>query len=156
MTIKRSKDKVWKQITYYCAYQERSHQEVKEKLYNLGLYKNEVEQYLSQLIEENYVNEERFAKQFAGGKCRMKQWGRNKIEYTLRQKKISAYCIKKALQAIDELEYLKSLQYVFEKKWNSLPTNTTIFLRKQKTIQYLLQKGYEYELIEKIGSNFWK
>lgn len=156
MTIKLSKDKVWQKITHYCAYQERSHQEVKEKLYSLGLYKNEVEQYLSQLIEENYINEERFAKQFAGGKFRIKQWGRNKIEYTLLQKKISAYCINKALQAIDELEYNKNLQYLFEKKWKSLSTENSIFLRKQKTIQYLVQKGYEYELIEKIGSNFWK
>ena len=83
-----------KKIKHYCAYQERCHSEVKEKLYSFGLYKQQVENILSKLIEDNYLNEERFAIAFAGGKFRMKHWGRKKIEYELRQKQVSTFCIK--------------------------------------------------------------
>lgn len=152
---KSNGDLVWQKITSYCAYQERCHQEVKEKLYSFGLYKNKVEEYIIQLIEENYVNEQRFAEQFAGGRFRIKQWGKNKIVYELRQKKISEYCIKKALESIQEADYLKTLQQLFQKKWNSITKNTSTLLRKQKIISYLLQRGFEYELIQKIGDNFW-
>lgn len=151
-----NKDKIWEKITKYCNYQERNHQEVRKKLYDLGVYRDKIEQYLSQLIEENYINEERFAQLFAGGKFRMKQWGKNKIAYALRQRKISEYCINKGLQAIDEINYTNTLKQICQKKWKSLHATASIVLRKQKTIQYLLQKGYEYELIEKIGADFWK
>ena len=73
----------------YCAYQERTQQEVRDKLYGIGLYSDEVEQVLAELITENYVNEERFAKSFAGGKFRLKQWGKKKIVYALKQRNIS-------------------------------------------------------------------
>src|SRR6187401_2447386 len=91
-------EKALQKIKHYCAYQERSHYEVKEKLYSFGLYKNEVELLLSQLVEENYLNEERYAIAFAGGKFRIKQWGRVKIKYELKQKQVSEYSIKKALK----------------------------------------------------------
>jgi regulatory protein len=84
-------EKAWQKIKHYCAYQERSHAEAREKLYSFGLYRQEVETLLSQLIEENYLNEERFAVAFAGGKFRMKQWGKTKIKYELQQKRVSAY-----------------------------------------------------------------
>ena len=74
---------------HFCSYQERCHTEVKEKLYGFGLNKQAVEMLLSRLIEEDYLNEERYAQQFAGGKFRMKQWGRIKIKYELKQKKIN-------------------------------------------------------------------
>jgi len=77
----------------YCAYQERCHSEVKDKLYGFGLNKNETEQIISTLIEENYLNEERFAISFAGGHFRIKNWGRIKIKIALKQKKVSDYCI---------------------------------------------------------------
>ena len=75
MQQRLSKEQAWQKIKHYCAYQERSHYEAKQKLYSFGLYSNEVEDLLSRLIEEDYLNEERFAEQFAGGKFRMKQWG---------------------------------------------------------------------------------
>ncbi|MBS1670519.1 MAG: RecX family transcriptional regulator [Bacteroidetes bacterium] len=131
---------------HYCAYQERSHFEVKEKLYSFGLFKTEVEQLLSNLIEEDYLNEERFTKQFAGGKFRLKQWGKIKIEHELKQKKVSSYNIKKALKEIDEDEYLKVLQNLTQKKWSSLKAEQYLN-RITKTTNYLLQKGYEYALI---------
>src|SRR4030081_1027510 len=94
-----TKDQALQKARQYCAYQERCHKEVKDKLYGYGLHKKEVEESLSQLIEENYLNEERFAIQFAGGRFRMKQWGRVKIRYDLKQRQVSEYCIKKALAA---------------------------------------------------------
>ena len=148
-----NKNAYWQKITAYCVYQERCHKEVREKLYALGLYKNDVEQYISRLIEENYVNEQRFAEQFAGGKFRSKQWGRQKIVYVLRQKNISTYCIDKALEQINDAAYLNTLQNVACKKWDSMPKNMPIHLRKQKVIPHLLQKGYENELIKKLISN---
>jgi regulatory protein len=134
---------------HYCAYQERSHTEVKEKLYSFGLRKTDVETILSQLIEENYLNEERFAKQFAGGKFRMKKWGRVKITYELKQKRVSAYNIKEALEEIDEDEYRKVLKKLAETKWKSL-TNDQHIVRQSKTQQHLLQKGYEPNLVKAI------
>ena len=132
---------------HYCGYQERNHLEVKEKLYSFGLWKKEVEEIISTLIEENYLNEERYAIAFAGGKFRMKHWGRTKIKYELQQKKISAYCIKKAMKEIDEKDYGKIFSKLAEKKWASLKNEKNIFAKKRKIQDYLLQKGFEYELI---------
>lgn len=131
---------------HYCAYQERSHQEVKEKLYGFGLYKKDVEDILSRLIEEDYLNEERFACLFAGGKFRMKQWGRVKIMYELKQKRISPYNIRIAMKQIDEEDYMATLQKLAAAKWESL-RNEQHFTRQAKTQQYLLQKGFEPALI---------
>ena len=121
-------DQALPKAKHYCAYQERCHSEVKEKLYSFGLNKKEVEQILSQLIEENYLNEERFAMQFAGGRFRIKQWGRVKIKYELKQKQVSEYCIKKALAAIDERDYQKTLQKLFDAKLKTLKSEKNIFM----------------------------
>jgi len=134
-------------VKHYCAYQERSHSEVKDKLYSYGLHKSDVETILSQLIEENYLNEERFALQFAGGKFRMKQWGRVKIKYELKQRQVSEYCIKKALKSIDETAYEKTLQKLFDDKIKTLRSEKNIFIKKKKVQDYLLQKGFEADLV---------
>ncbi len=146
-------EKAWQKIKHYCAYQERSHQEVKEKLYSFGLYKQEVETLMAQLVEENYLNEERFAIAYAGGKFRMKQWGRNKIKYELQQKRVSPYCIKKALAQIDEADYDKCLQKLAETKLATLRSETNIYSKKSKLQNYLVQKGYEYNLVAAILQN---
>jgi regulatory protein len=144
-----TKEQALQKARHYCGYQERSHMEVKEKLYSFGLYKQQVEELLSQLIEEDYLNEERFAMQFAGGRFRMKQWGRVKIKYELKQKQVSEYCIKKALKEIDEDDYLKTLQKLAEKKWSSIRgEGVNRYVKLSKTTDYLLQKGYESELIK--------
>ncbi|MFZ1528939.1 MAG: regulatory protein RecX [Ferruginibacter sp.] len=143
-------EKALQKIKHYCAYQERSHAEVKEKLYGFGLYKNEVETLLAQLVEENYLNEERFAIAFAGGKFRMKSWGKVKIKYELRQKAVSDYCIRKALASIDEAGYNKTLQKLAREKLASLKGERSIFIKKKKLQQYLLQKGFETNLINEI------
>jgi regulatory protein len=143
-----SKEQALQKAKHYCGYQERSHSEVKEKLYSLGLYKSDVEQCLAQLIEEDYLNEERFAQQFAGGKFRMKQWGRVKITYELKQRQVSPYCIKKAMKEISDEDYMKTLEKLAETKWKTLKGETNIFIKMRKMQDYLLQKGYESELIK--------
>src|SRR3954451_146014 len=117
MQQRLSKEMAWQKIKYYCAYQERSHHEAKQKLYSFGLYSNEVEDLLSKLIEEDYLNEERFAERFAGGKFRMKQWGKVKITYELKQKQVSSYNIRRALQAIADEDYVITLQKLAATKW---------------------------------------
>jgi len=134
-------------LRHYCAYQERCHSEVKDKLYSLGLWKKDVEDAISVLIEENYLNEERFAIQFAGGRFRMKHWGRVKIRYELRQKQVSEYCIKKALALIDEEEYAKSLEKMLAEKKETLAGEENVFTLRRKLGDYLLQKGYEADLV---------
>ena len=129
-------------VKQYCTFQDRSHQEVKEKLYALGLHKQQVEELLAQLIEEDYLNEERFATQFARGKFRIKNWGRIKIKYELKQKRVSIYNINKAMEEIDETDYIKTLHKLAKKKW-LLIKEGNLMMRKAKTVQYLLQKGYE-------------
>jgi len=133
-------------LRHYCAYQERSHQDVREKLRQLGCAKKEHEAILSRLIEDDYLNEERFALAFAGGKWRAKHWGRNRIRYELKQKKISDYCIKKALQQIEEEEYLALLSRVANEKYASLSQDQYI-IRYKKTTDYLIARGFEPELV---------
>jgi regulatory protein len=140
-------EKAFQKIRHYCAYQERSHYEVKKKLYGFGLYKNEVEELLSKLIEENYLNEERYAIAFAGGKFRMKQWGKVKISYELKQKGVTAYNLKKALLAIPDEDYEKTFHKLADTKLKTLKTEKNIFIKKKKVQQYLLQKGFEPGMI---------
>ena len=141
--IPLTKEKALQKIKHYCSYQERCHKEVKEKLYGFKLHKNEVEAIIAQLIEENYLNEVRFAQLFAGGKFRMKQWGRSKIRYELKQKQISEYCIKKGLKEINEDVYNKTLQKLAAAKWKTMKGENNIFIKKSKTMSFLLQRGFE-------------
>lgn len=139
-------------IKQYCAYQERCHAEVREKLYSFGLYKNQVEEIIATLISENYLNEERFAKQFAGSKFRMNQWGRNKIKQALKQKQVSDYCIKKALLEINGNDYTKIFKKLAAQKLQALKSEKNIFIKKRKLQDYLLQKGFEADLVrEEVG-----
>ena len=144
-----TKEQALQKAKHFCAYQERCHKEVKEKLYELGLHKSDVEEALSKLIEENYLNEERFAIVFAGGRFRTKQWGRVKIKYELKQKQVSVYCINKALYAIDEDEYEKTFRKLFNDKFKTLKAEKNTFIKRKKVQSYLLQKGYEAQLINR-------
>jgi len=142
-----SKEQALQKLKHYCGYQDRSHSEVKEKLYSLGVWKKDHDEIMAALIEENYLNEERFALAFARGKFRMKQWGRVKIKYELKQRQVSEYSIKKALKQIDEEEYMTSLKKLAEDRYASLKGEQYL-VRKKKTIDYLMQKGYETGLIQ--------
>ena len=146
-------DQALQKARQYCAYQERCHKEVKDKLYGFGLNKKEVEEILSQLIEQNYLNEERFAIQFAGGRFRIKHWGRVKIKYELKQKQVSDYCIKKALASIDDDDYMRQLQKLFDEKLRALRSEKNVFVKKRKLQDHLLQKGFEAELVRMMISD---
>lgn len=147
-----TKEQALQKLKHYCAYQERCHSEVKEKLYSLGVWKKDHDELIATLIEENYLNEERFATTFAGGKWRMKQWGRVKIKYELRQKQVSDYCIKKALKQIDEEEYLRLLKELASDKYAALK-NEQYLVRKKKTMDYLINRGFELELVKGVAGN---
>lgn len=148
MPYKKSltREQALQKLKHYCAYQDRCHQDVKEKLYSLGVWKRDQDEIMATLIEENYLNEERFAIAFAGGKFRIKGWGRVKIKYELKQKQVSDYCIKKALKQIDEDEYQTQLQKTAVDKYNALKGEQYL-IRKKKTMDYLIAKGFESQLV---------
>ena len=149
---------VEKQITYHtpeqallkardwCAYQERCQQELRDKLYGYGLKTNEVENLIAQLIAENFVNEERFAKAFAGGKFRIKKWGKIKIKMELKARRVSDYCINKGLAEIDPTEYMHTLKKVLVLKARSVHEKNAL-KKKQKLLRFALSRGYEQDLI---------
>lgn len=134
-------------ILYYCKYQERCHYEVRNKLYELGFSTTTVDDQISELIEADILNEERFAKAYARGKWRMLHWGRNKIKQQLKLKNVSEYCIKKALLEIPDDEYMTVIDDLTKKKWFELRTGNSKQAKKAKIYRYLLQKGYEQELV---------
>jgi len=142
-----SSEKILQKIKHYCAYQERCHSEVREKLFSFDLGRKEIEAVLAQLMEEGYLDEERFALAFARGKFRMKHWGKEKIRFVLQQKQVSEYCIGKALSSIDDADYCKALESVASNKLELLKNEKNILTRKRKLRDHLLQKGYESELI---------
>lgn len=129
----------------YCAYQERTQQEVRDKLYSLGLHRDEVEEVLADLITEDFVNEERFAKTYAGSKFRMNQWGRVKIGYMLKRKGLSQYCIDKALNEIREGDYISTIERLIEKRIPNL--SEANLPDKQKTANFLIGKGFEPSIV---------
>jgi regulatory protein len=133
----------------YCAYQERSHSEVKNKLYEFGLSKNDVDELLSRLITEGFLNEERFAKAFAGGKFRMKSWGRLKIVNELEAHGLTSNCIRSGLKEINDDDYRETLINILRKKSDQLVEENE-FLRRDKLSKYAIQKGFEPDLVWKI------
>ena len=150
-----TKEQALQKLKHYCAYQERCHSEVKEKLYALGVWKKDQDEIISTLIEENYLNEERFAIAFAGGKWRVKHWGRVKIKYELKQKQVSEYCIKKAMKQIDEEEYLEVLNKLAKDRYASLKSEQYL-VRKKKTVDHLVAKGYESQLVHTVVDKMTK
>ena len=142
-----TKEQAFEKLKHYCAYQERCHAEARRKLFELGIRKKESEEIIAGLIEENYLNEERFAINYAGGKWRIKQWGRIKIEHELLSRGISAYCIKTALKQIDEEDYEKGLEKLARKKYESTAGDERP-MRRKKTVEWLMYKGYEKDRIE--------
>ena len=130
----------------YCAYQERSQQEVRIKLRQWQIRNEDAEGIIAKLIEEKFLNEERFAIAFAGGKFRIKKWGRIKIEIELRKKGVSEYCINIALSQINEKDYLKTLKEIILKKENELKKENYL-VKKKKIIQFAISKGFESEIV---------
>ena len=149
MTFKKShtKEEALQKLKYFCSYQERCHADVREKLYDLNVGKLYHDELISALIQDDYLNEERFAKMYAGGKFRINHWGKVKIKLQLKQKQVSDYCIKKALADIDESDYLETFEKHARKKLESLKGGNQ-YERASKISSYMLQKGFESQMIQ--------
>ena len=134
---------------HYCVYQERSQQEVRAKLYEWGVYPSVIEQVITRLIGDNFLNEERFARAYAQGKFNQKHWGRIKIKQGLKLKRVSDKLINKALQGLDGDEYLKVLAQLLEKKADKLQEREP-YKRRYKLQQYAMSRGFENDLINEV------
>lgn len=135
-----------KKIATYCAYQERCHSEVATKLYAYGLYREQVEELTAWLITENYLNEERFALTYAGGKFRVKKWGKLKIRQALEYKKVSAYSISNALHQIEEKDYLSTITDLIIHQQKKVD-EANVYIRRNRIAKYLNSKGFEPDLV---------
>ena len=133
-------------IRRYCAYQERCHKEVRDKLYSYGLHRGDVDEILTNLITDGFLNEERFAKAYAGGKFRMKKWGRVRITHALESKGLSKNCIHIGLKEIDDDSYIATLRALITGKADTLKDDDPFVLR-DKLSGYAIQKGYEPDLV---------
>jgi len=135
-----------KKMEGYCTYQERCHKDVVIKLKEMRMIPEAIDQIITHLIQENYLNEERFAKSFARGKFRIKKWGRNRIINELKFRAISKYNIKTALAEIKESDYLETLDRLAENRLNNIK-EANVQKRKRKLADYLLYRGWESHLV---------
>ncbi len=145
-------DEIKKKLEYYCVYQDRCHQEVEKKLQEYQLIPEAREKILLHLFQENFLNEERFSKSFARGKFRIKKYGKQRIVKELKYRGISAYNIKTALKEIDDDEYVITANLLIEKKKDSL-NESNVIIKRKKITDYMLRKGYEFNLIQEIINN---
>lgn len=127
----------------FCNYRERCHVELRDKLYKLGLWTKDVNHVIGQMIEENLLNEERYAKSYARGHFYQKRWGKYKIIVELKQRGMNDRLIKTALAEIDEDDYLETIEKLIHKKQREV--SGTKAIQKQKIARYLMQKGYQYQ-----------
>ncbi|MFK7813319.1 MAG: regulatory protein RecX [Maribacter sp.] len=135
-----------KKLEGYCAYQERCHKEVVQKLRNMNMIPEATDEIVTHLIQENFLNEERFAQSFARGKFNIKKWGRIRITNQLKFRGISKYNIKTALKEINDSDYLNTLDILSEKRINSIK-ETNKQKRRKKLADYLLYRGWESHLV---------
>lgn len=133
-------------IYRYCAYQERSHSEVKNKLFEWGASKTDSDEVLAELITQGFLNEERFARAYAGGKFRMKCWGKVKIRLSLEARGLTPNCIKAGLSEIEDEAYEKTLVELIARKSEQISTKD-LFIKRDKIANYVIQKGFEPDLV---------
>lgn len=141
-TVEEAKRK----LEQYCAYQERCHEEVMQKLRGMNMIQQASDVIIAHLIEHNFLNEERFAKSFARGKFRIKHWGRVRIKNELKLRNISRYNLEAALKEIPENDYLSSFHSLAEKQWETLK-ESDFQKKKKKLFDFLVRKGFETNLI---------
>lgn len=137
---------IQKKLEYYCVYQDRCHQEVKQKLYELGVNSSDMDLIVVHLIEHNFLNEERFARSFARGKHRIKFWGLKRIKNELTARNISSANIKLGLTEISNEEYQATFETIADRTWNSI-LERNVLKKRKKFCDYLLRKGWESEMI---------
>ncbi|MBR9922392.1 MAG: RecX family transcriptional regulator [Bacteroidetes bacterium] len=151
-----SKTDALKKLQRYCAYQDRCHQEVRRKLLDLGVYGDELEEVMAELVEEKFLNEERFARSYARGKFRMKKWGWIRIQKELKQREISVYCIRKAREEIEEDAYHRTLREVLEKRFRNKSGFRNDYERIQDLIKYGFSRGFETNLVVPVANQIVK
>jgi regulatory protein len=147
--IELSEEQIIQKLENFCAYRERCESEIKQKMYTLQVPATDYETYINYLREHNFFNEDRFANSFAYGKNAIKKWGKKRIAMELQSKNIDAQKIQQSLQHIDEGMYLLKLEDILGKKIKTIK-ETDNFKKKQKLIQFAMQKGYEYEIISEV------
>lgn len=139
----------------YCAYQDRCHREVRTRLLEHQVYGHDLEEVMTSLILDDFLNEERYARSYARGKFRINKWGRNKILQHLKYNQISPYCIKKGMSEIDEEDYMETLRKLMVNKVQDVKAGN-IYTRRNKVKAYLVQKGYESGLINQVLAEYLK
>jgi len=147
-----TKEQVLQKLRFYCRYQQRCQGEIRQKLFELGTKKDH-DQLINELIRENCLSDERFALAFVSGRFKMKQWGRKKIQQGLREKQVSDEVAQKALAQINKREYMIVLNKLAKERYSSLK-HEQYLIRRKKTMDYLMQKGYEVDLIKEAMENF--
>ncbi len=142
-------DEIKQKMVNYCVYQDRCHAEVEQKMRDFLLIPEAKDEIFLYLIEENYLNEERFVRSYIRGKFYIKHWGRNKIKMNLKQKGITEKLISNSMDEIDESDYKKTLIKIYQ-NYFSTQKGFEDYQRKSKTIKHVLSKGYEYDLVLEI------
>jgi len=135
-----------KKLEGYCAYQERCHKEVVNKLREIRMIPEAIDKIVVHLVENDYLNEERFAKSFARGKFTIKKWGRKRITLELKQRGISRFNIKTAIQEINQTAYLETFDALADKRLAQI-TEKNLLKRRKKLADYLLYRGWESDLV---------
>lgn len=130
----------------YCAYQERCHQDVRKKLRSMNMIEEVIDHIIVKLIEDDYLNESRFARTFVSGKFRIKNWGKNRLISELKKRGLSKFTINQAILEIDPEEYVKVFDALAEKRLASLKEDNILKL-KRKLADYLLYRGWEPDLV---------
>lgn len=133
-------------IQKFCAYQERSQRQVRERLKKMGLIDEAVDLLISECIQGNFLNEERFATAFVRGKYRIKGWGRKRLERELKHHEVSDYILRKAFAEIDDDAYDEQLETLARKKWNSVK-DPNRFTKGRKVVDHMLRRGYESDAV---------
>ncbi|CAA0240720.1 regulatory protein RecX [Tenacibaculum maritimum] len=150
-----SVNEIKRKIESFCVYQDRCHKEVEKKIAEYNLIPEARASILIDLIQDGFLNEERFAKSFARGKFRIKKWGKQRITRELKLRDVSSYNIRIALKEIDENDYMATLYELITKRNNSI-SETNPYKRKKKIMDYMVYRGYEYELLFMAINDFLK
>ncbi|NJC26788.1 regulatory protein RecX [Neolewinella antarctica] len=138
-----TRDQALEALQHFCAYQDRCHKEARQKLRELHCFGHEAEEVICDLIAEKYLDDERFARSFARGKFKIKRWGRMKITRELRQRDISAYCIKKGLSEIEPEAYQETMEKELLRREKIATRGLHPYLKRKKLADYMFQRGYE-------------
>lgn len=152
-----SKEEALVKLRHFCAYQDRNHKEVRSKLLSIKIYGDLLEEIISDLIDEDYLNEERYARNFARGKFRMKSWGKIRIRRELKYKGVSDYSIRKGIEEIEtEGGYRETLDKLLEKYITARTGKWSKNKLRNKAYEYAMQKGFESPLIIQSLNQFYK